>query len=459
MAEVDTSSYQKPPALPVQKSLLDQVQQFQQIDSTQLAQQQAKLNQANQALGYMTRAMGSLGPDATKEQYLAVGQNAVKMGLVPPNMLNSYVERLQAAPDAKSFYNEFTTAAATHQETINYHLGQPGVYSNGQTDQPVVTSQKHGFGMRPTGLPIQRQIPPTTPVYDANNQPTLQGPTAPIAPSGIATGPGQRLPVGSNQPIQPNPVRTLPIGPVNNPAINGQSSNFGGNVTDATVEPPSPNKVVGNRYPAPSGPAVGTPPMFEEGKKQLVEDQNAATQKLTGIKNAQKALALLPGVESGPGTGPYQQALAFLKAQGVLSTDPKDKTVIYQEINKYLNRYVQQSGLSQRSDAAQQLAESSNPNLMTQLNPALVNLTRSAIGLDKVEIARPRAFNSKDYSKYGEHRTSFPQSQDDRAYSLSDLPKPEAQKLYQEMKAKALAGDPEGIKFIKSLVEANKQGL
>lgn len=448
--DADVSTYQKPAALPVQKSLLDQVQQFQQIDSTQLAQQQAKLNQANQAMGYMTRAMSSLGPDASKEQYLAVGQNAVKMGLVPAPMLNSYVERLNAAKSPRDFYNEFVTAAATHQETINYHLGQPGVYSNGQTDQPVVTSQKPGFGMRPTGLPIQRQLPPTTPVVDENNQPGYQGPTPAVSPPGVVTQPGQRLPV-QTQPVQtPRPM--LPVG-------RGNLTNDG-SVSGVDVQNiPPPNQQVQNRYPPPSGPKSGPPPMFEEGKKQLVEDQNAATQKLTGIKNAQKALALLPGVESGPGTGPYQQALAFLKAQGVLSTDPKDKTVVYQEINKYLNRYVQQSGLSQRSDAAQQLAESSNPNLMTQLNPALVNLTRSAIGLDKVEIARPGAFSGKDYSKYGEHRTSFPQSQDDRAYSLSDLPKPEAQKLYQEMKAKALAGDPEGIKFIKSLAEANKQKL
>ena len=88
MAEVDTSSYPKPVAPP---SLLDVAQKVGSLQQQQLGISQQKLDQANQALGYMTRAMGSLGPDANKEEYAAVAQNAVKQGLVPQAQLNTYM--------------------------------------------------------------------------------------------------------------------------------------------------------------------------------------------------------------------------------------------------------------------------------------------------------------------------------------------------------------------------------
>jgi len=70
-------------------------QKFGNLQQQSLQINQAKLDQANQALGYMTRAMGSLGPNATKDDYAAVAQNAVKQGLVPQDQLNTYMERLQ----------------------------------------------------------------------------------------------------------------------------------------------------------------------------------------------------------------------------------------------------------------------------------------------------------------------------------------------------------------------------
>jgi hypothetical protein len=232
---------------------------------------------------------------------------------------------------------------------------------------------------------------------------------------------------------------------------------------DPATGKPSAFDAQGNPLPTPGitpqGPTTAQPPLFDEGKKQLTQDQELATQKLTGIKNAQMALKLLPGVASGPGTGPYNQAVAFLKAQGIVPTNPNDPTVVYQEINKYLNRYVQQSGLSQRSDAAQALAENSNPNLMTQLNPALVNLTANAIALDRVEASRPTAFKDKDLSKYGAFRSTYPQQIDERAFKMDLMPKPEASKLFNTMLQKAKKGDADAIKFIKSLDIANKQGF
>ena len=61
---VDVSSYNRP-----EPSLLDNVQKFQAVENNRLQISQQKLDQANQANSYMIRAMGSLGPNASKEQH------------------------------------------------------------------------------------------------------------------------------------------------------------------------------------------------------------------------------------------------------------------------------------------------------------------------------------------------------------------------------------------------------
>jgi hypothetical protein len=449
MTDVNTDSYPKPAALPVEKTILDQVQQFQQIDSTQLAQQQAKLNQANQAMGYMTRAMSSLGPDASKEQYFDVGQNAVKMGLVPAAMLNSYVERLNAAKSPRDFYNEFVTAAATHQETINYHLGQTGVYSSGQTDTPVVTSPKPGFGgMRPTGLPIQRQIPPTTPVFDADNQPTLQGPTPAVSPPGVATQPGQRLPI-QNQPVQ----ASRPMLPV-------------GKGTGVDVQEPPPNKQVQNRYPLPSGPAVGPPPMFDEGKEAYAKAQLTAGAKAQALKPLIQAIPLMqtPGFLSGPLTDQFTKAVAGLKSTGLINIkDTDDPTAIRQEAVKKLYQYLSNSPAAQRSDSAQTLKEAGSPNPNVQILPALIKLAKDQVALDRIEIAMPNAFKGKDLQNFSKHVSTFPQSVDERAFVLDQDPPEKSKALVDKMLAQRLSKNNrervEAEKFLRSLDIADEQGF
>ncbi len=130
--DADTSSYNSPlPVSPLKtvQEIGAVQQQKQQIESGALTIDKQKLELANQGLQYMTRAMGSLGPDASKADYLAVAQNAVKMGLVKPEMLTTFQERLNAAPtvtDPKTgkqtspeFYNQVMTAAAQHGESIN----------------------------------------------------------------------------------------------------------------------------------------------------------------------------------------------------------------------------------------------------------------------------------------------------------------------------------------------------
>jgi hypothetical protein len=86
-----------------------------------------------------------------------------------------------------------------------------------------------------------------------------------------------------------------------------------------------------------------------------------------------------------------------------------------------------------------------------------MKLTKDAIVLDRVQAARPNAFQDQDLSQYGAHRSLFPATIDERAFGLDLMEPKERQSLIKEMKEKT--GTPEGEKFWHSLELADKQGL
>lgn len=446
--EADVSSYNQP--LPV--SPLDMAGKLGSLQQQKLAIDQAKLDQANQGLNYMTRAMGSLGPNASIDDYVSVASNAVKQGLVPANQLTSFVERAKAAKSPQDFYNEFMTAAMTHQEQIAYHLGQPTNVSTGQTVTPAVRSVKPGFGERPIGMPVQQQAPPTAIGYDDSGQPRALGAQPPQLAPGTAAGPTP-LPAGRpaglpvERPMAPPAAVSGPTGPT---------------VRRPDLETPTPNAVVADRFPQPRGAAAGVTPLFEEGKKALTEDQTLAASKLTAVKPAIQALKLMPGLTTGPGTGQFNDLVAAAKAWGIVDTKAeKDPTVLRQELEKKLAQYVGSNPIGARSDAAQTLAEAGSPNPKKQILPALINLTRDAIVLDRVQAARALAFKDKDLSKYGEHRAKFPQSIDEKAFGLDLMPTEESKKLVNQMHSryKKNPNDAQALKFFRSLDIAKSQGF
>lgn len=421
--EADTSSYRQP--LPV--SPLDTAAKIGGLQQQKLSIDQAKLDQANQALGYMTRAMGSLGPEASKEDYAAVADNAVKQGLVPEAQKQAYMERLQKAPSAKAFFNEFITAAQTTQEQINYHLGRPGEVSTGQTVTPVVTSVKPGFGQRPIGLPVQQQAPPTTPTINEQGQPQLLGAQPPQLAPGTAGGP---TPLPVVRPAAAGP--SLPVAPL----TTGPS---GPTVRRTDLEPTT----FADRFPQPRGAAVGTAPLFEEGKKIYTQDQQNASIRAQSIKPAIQALKLMtPALATGPGTAQFNDLVAAAKAWGVVDTKAEnDPTVMRQELEKKLAQYVGGSPIAQRSDAAQTLAEAGSPNPKKQILPALQALTRDAIALDRVQILKPQAFKGQKFDDYVKHTGNFPQSVDEKALTLDLMDDKEREKLVTKMKSEYKNGD------------------
>ena len=436
--EADVSSYRQP--LPV--SPLDTAAKVGALEQQKQGIEANKMQNANTALQHMTRAMTSLGPEATKEEYAAVAENAVRQGLVPKEQLGVYMERLQKAPDAKSFFNEFATAAATLQEQLNYHLGVPGQSATGQTVTPTVTSVKPGFGQRPTGLPVQMQAPPTSTAYDENGQPRALGAQPPQLAPGTAAVPTP-LPTGrpAEAPMSPRP---LPVQRISGPT--------GETVRRTDLEPTT----FDNRFPQPRGAAAGPTPLFEEGKGAYTKDQLNASTRAQAVKPAIQALKLMPGLTTGPGTDQFTNLVAAAKAWGIADTKAEnDPTVLRQELNKKLAQYVGGSPVAQRSDAAQTLAEAGSPNPKVQLTQALTNLTRDAIALDRVQILKPNAFKGQKFDDYIKHTGNFPQSVDENALKLDLMDSKERDKVVTKMKSDYKNGDAtakkKAVKFFETL--------
>lgn len=438
MAEIDTSSYAKPPAYPAQKSLIDQVGDYQKVESQGITINKQKLDLINTQFGLMNQELSTLadpegnnGKPFTKEQAaqkLTTFANTYKF---PPEVTQHMLGELQASPDVPMFARKSIIRGMDTNQKVNNLYAQPGSTNNGQTTTPTVTSPMlNGGAPRATMAPIQQQIPPNQPVIGPDNRETLQGPTPAVTPPGTVAGPSF---------IAPTPQ----------------------NFRSATSNDTANNNVV-SRYPAPSGPSVGQSPLFEEGKKQYVEDQNLAASKLTDIKPAQLALSLMKDLRSGPGTPTWNHAIALLKANNVIPTQAKDDpTAIYQEVNKYLNQYVQKNGSRSDADLAQR--EASNPSVGVQINPALVKLTSSQVARDKIEAARHGAFGSNDYSKYGQHKATFPNKMDQRAFEIDNMEPKERNNLLKEMDRKLNSKNAkdraEALKFKNSLEVADKQGL
>lgn len=424
--EADTSIYQ----MPVQKSPAEQAAQFQQLESQKLLVDRQKLENADKALGFMTRAMGSLGPDASKEQYASVAMNAVKMGLVPQNMLNSYMERLQAAPDSKAFYKEFMSAAMDHQQQIQFHIGQPDTQNDSANMyQGVRKPVMQGGGFVPsTSMPIQ--VPPTAEVQNPDQSKRLVGPSGPAGVQPYAAPPMPRsrpqMPVAG--PATPAPATTGPTAPTAN---NGTEFN--------------------NRFSAayPTGAAPGVVMAKEAVGGQSGKDYAAD---LARAKNYQQELYPSQRVldivkEQGPQAfGPGTEGLNTLKSALVTWLPNVDQKLIdgvsdYEQAKKYLVQAARSSGTTGTND---QLAAAFEANPNVKMSGATIeNVVKSNIALRKMQHAQTILFGQQGLEP-DKYSTWIAQNQnvlDPRAFGFDMMTNEAKKKLVESMAHKDNAGN------------------
>lgn len=422
MAEVDVSSYKNPNPV----DILGQAGKINQLESQGLTISQQKLQLLNQKYQQFNKEIVSLAedPNLTPDAVVQRGQQMVQAGFLDKNDFNNFVKGMPTDQgQLRNYVRQAASRALDTSNAINFHYGQNNLTPTG--DALVPTNTRPGMGPTQTGLPIQQNLTAgqreeLVPVPNAETGATDYIPKSEairrtggnVGNAGIVApvSPGVRLPV-SNMPSQEPQQRT---------AISGAS------------------------------------PELEPSIKMLQADRDTATQKMQAVKPMVQALGIIGDLKTGIGTETFNKARAGLINAGVINADANDPTVIYQEVNKKLSNYIQNSGAASRSDKAQALAEASNPNVQGQVNPALVKLARDNIALDRVEAARANAFKGKP-AEYSKFRSEFPQSVDEKAFSIDLLPEKERVDLIEKMKKEK---DTEaGKKFWKSLSIADSQGL
>jgi len=458
--EADVSSYNQ--ALPV--SPLEMAgkigslqQQSQQIQSGAINIDKQKLDLMNTQFGLMNQELSTMidDPNITKQQAAERLNRFSKTLKLPPEAVNHMMEELNAAPSVKAFSENALRRGMDTQQRINQQYGAPETVDSGAVKYQGVRDQRTGAFKAATKLPAQ--LAPGTPFYEGGQAKIL----GPAGPEGVQPA-GRALPVaapdaaGSTAPIVPKPVRSLPV----EPRVSGPT---GPTIRRTDMEAGAPaGPAPGMEARKSSGFNAAPPPNFETGQKQYATDQSSATAKATALKPLEEALDLGRQLsKTGVGTPTFNDIRARLTNLGVISADEKNPAVIYQMLNKNLAQFVDKNG--SRSDADLAIKESSNANAKTQLQPALTHMVQKIIGRERIEIARPGAFEGSDYSKYGKHSSEFPTSQDERAYAIDKMAPEDARQLYIEMKNNALnatgAKKEEGIRFLKSLSTAKKLRL
>jgi len=459
--EADTSSYNQPlPVSPLEMAgkIGAVQQQAQQIQSGALTIDNQKVELANKALTALGTAVTSLGPNASKEQYKAVGENVAKAFNLPPQAIQSWNERIDNAATPQEFYNQAVTAIGEHSAAVGYHLGQRQDIGNGQTVTPAVTSVKPGFGVRPISAPIQQQLPVGTEEVNTDRGSPNFGSKRLIGPQPAQVPPGA-LPVQGGIPGQ---FRNAPIpptqpGPVTNPAIKGPSANFGGTVVGATAEAPT----FADRFSAarPGGVTTSLPPgtggAMETGAQGGAVAAVNARQKAGSFQREIFPLQqAIPALEKlGPkGTGPGTETINHLKSfaismvPGIKESDFNGTVADYDKAKKYLTDFVNQTGNSGTNDKLA-AAFAGNPSVGIS-NAAAVDVAKSALSLRRMQQAEIVAFEKSGLpdSEYQKFSVRFNNEQDPRAYGVDMIPKEKLKKLIEGM-------SPEELRVFKSSIQ------
>lgn len=335
-----------------------------------------------------------------------------------------------------------------------------------QADGTILHTTMRGFGQQagdtaglpPTsGAPGPAPMPP--PGYSGLNNPGSYVDPRRAAASGVSIGPDGRPVYGDTPQLNPPPV---PAGTQPGDVIQPGPVGSRGMGHPVVAGPGLAGAALQGGAPQPTVPGVAGPsPMLGAGLKAYQDDQASASAKMDGVRSLTQALPLvqqLGATGSGPGTAAFQKAKSTLVSAGILSPDTPD-VAAYDEAKKYLSQYVSKSALAGRSDMGQLQAQASSPNLETS-NAATLALAQNAIAADRMDAARPKAFEATgndNLASYGQFKAGYTQGQDLRAYKIDLMPQADRMALIAQMKAKK--DTPEGQRFWRSLQNAHNAGV
>lgn len=405
MAEVDTSSYPRPAAMPVQKSPLEIAGQLQTMERGNVALSAEKLNLINTQFQLMNNELANLAadPSATKQtaaQRLSAFANTYKF---PPEVTQHMLGELNAAPDVKTFATLAIRRGMDNITKINQTFNQPAAQSDQAntylgTQTPAMMPGGGTFNPQQT---IPLQPPPTTPIQGARGQPGIVGAPPPgIRPYGGA------MPVQGAPPPAPVPLprARMPVAgppPVTGPT--GETVNKGSEFNNR-FSAAFPNVMVTGPEP---GTAASIAAVTEQSGKDLAEDLRRNKTLQVDLQPDLAVLDIVKGkgpTDFGPGTDALNQAKKLV-ATWIPGVDPKilAEGTDYDTVKKYLVQGARAAGNTSTND---QLAAAFEGNPNTTMSTATIeNIVKSRVALRKMQAALPLlALNSgvseADYSKW-----------------------------------------------------------
>lgn len=455
MAEVDTSSYQKPAALPVQKSVVEQMGQYQALERGNTALSAEKLRLINDQFQLMNNELSNLAAgNFTKEQAAERLTNFANTYKFPAEVTSHMIDELQAAPNVKTFADFALRRGMDNNTKINQTYGTATDKQSGQkiySGVDLPTSQGGGFAPR-TEMAVQP--PPTTPIQGPGGQPGIVG----------AAGPDAVLPVPRPRP-NGMPV-TPPLAPVASGATGATVNN--GTEFNNRFSQAFPNAVATG--PAP-GTAAAVQAVNEQSGKDYAADLQRAKNYRADLYPSERVLDIVK--EQGPNAfGPGTEGLNTLKSALVTWLPGVDQKLIdgvsnYEQAKKYLVQAARSNGATGTND---QLAAAFEANPNVKMSGATIeNVVKSNIALRKMQHAQTLLFDQQglkpaDYSKWISTNQNV---LDPRAFGFDMMTNEAKTKLLEGMATKDNAGnwiakkgkEKEFKKFENSLGFANDAGL
>lgn len=193
----------------------------------------------------------------------------------------------------------------------------------------------------------------------------------------------------------------------------------------------------------------------EASGRQLAGDlvaSNNFRRSIYPLEQAIPALEQLGTTGTGPGTDQLNQVKSFLQSLGLPGFD-QTKIKNYDEANKYLTDFVNQTGNSGTND---KLAAAFAGNPSTKIsNAAAVDVAKSALALRRMQQAQVLQFQASGLpeAQYSKWASSWQNRQDPRAYGFDQMSPETQQKLVGSLKG------PERQKFLESLQVADQNGV
>ena len=427
--------------------------------------QQSLATSRNSVLAQAALGIATQGDDQqTTENYQMLIDRYSKLGMIDPKTAQTWASNIppnSTPADLRMMATKYALAVMSPQATMAATAPQQG---------PVLNT---GAGLQPTT--VQPQISPQGGINPQSGALFAAGGAVPLTLS-----PGQKIgrfgvmgangvpgttTVGSTSDPYGNALQPgVPPTPLGQPAQPGQPGQPGQQIPNLSpagggtpLQPSMPQQGANANGPGfmPTGLPIGQEQMIKTNQDAYAAAQADVPAGVQRIASLQKAYHALTLINSGPGTGTYNQIRSLISSLAAIpgltspNLSPDDTRANYSFADKYLQEYQNRISLG---NTAAGINAVSKANPSTDINQgAAMDVTRVNIGAERMAQAQAQIANNP--TSYLADASTFARSMDRRAFAADMYSPEQIQKMVSKM-----ANSDEKAKFFKSLGVAQRMG-